>query len=35
LSNAKAEALGIAAMPSLNEAAAEWLQLRNKIAAAQ
>jgi dTDP-4-dehydrorhamnose reductase len=35
LSNAKAEALGIAAMPSLDEAAAEWLELRNKIAAAQ
>jgi dTDP-4-dehydrorhamnose reductase len=35
LSNAKAEALGIAAMPSLDQAAAEWLELRNKIAAAQ
>lgn len=32
LSNAKAEALGIAAMPSLDEAAAEWLEMRNKIA---
>ncbi len=35
LSNAKAEGLGIAAMPSLDEAAAEWLELRNVIAAAQ
>ena len=35
LSNAKAEALGIAPMPSLDDAAAEWLELRNKIAAAQ
>lgn len=35
LSNAKAEALGIAAMPSLDEAVAEWLELRNKFAAAQ
>lgn len=35
LSNAKAEALGIAAMPSLDDAAADWLELRNRIAAAQ
>jgi dTDP-4-dehydrorhamnose reductase len=34
LSNAKAEALGIAPMPSLDHAAAEWLGLRNKLAAA-
>jgi dTDP-4-dehydrorhamnose reductase len=33
LSNAKAEALGIAPMPPLDEAAASWLALRNKIAA--
>lgn len=35
LSNAKAQALGIAAMPSLDEAAAEWLERRNRVAAAQ
>ena len=35
LSNAKAEALGIATMPSLDQAAAEWVELRNKILAAQ
>ena len=35
LANAKAEALGIAAMPSLDQAAAEWLELRNKIGAAR
>ena len=35
LSNAKAEALGIAPMPSLDQAAAEWVELRNKILAAQ
>lgn len=35
LSNAKAESLGIAAMPSLDQAAAEWLELRSKLAAEQ
>lgn len=35
LSNAKAEAAGIAPMPSLDQAAAEWLTLRNKLAAEQ
>lgn len=35
LSNAKAESLGIPAMPSLDQAAAEWLKLRGKIAAAR
>jgi dTDP-4-dehydrorhamnose reductase len=35
LSNAKVESLGIPAMPSLDQAAAEWLELRGKIAAAQ
>ena len=35
LSNAKAEAASIAPMPTLDEAAANWLELRNKIAAAR
>ncbi len=35
LSNARTEALGIATMPSLDQAATEWLELRNKIATAK
>lgn len=35
LSNAKAEAAGIAPMPSLEEAAANWFEIRKKIAAEQ